>query len=453
MPEHQPRTYPLSPNQQFLLMFDQGPSAGPFGPLYNIVSAHELRGDVDTEVLRRALAHVVERHEALRTVVVRGEEPHQAVHAAGPARLDVVDLRGEDPAGLRERTEQVLIGLETSGRAADELPLLAATLVTHTAEQHVLALVVHHVAADEWAMQLLLRDVLAVYGDLVAGRGPAGAESVPQFGAYSERAAARAGGPAAERAAEHWGSTLAEATITPLETTYARSEGRAKDTAWLRFTLDRETVRAVDDLAKRTRATPFIVLLAAYGRFVAERTGAQDPTVMTFSSGRSEPAVHETVGSFFTFLPLHLALAGTSSLEQAVVVTRGACLRAYQHERPFGEVLQVAPGLMAQAATDRGAICAFQVYRPAFPDTGTLGGLGFAPFVRSSTHPAGVDIPDGAMWHVDFPFSGDAEAPVRLGYNTNLYGHDEMAALAQELAAHLRTELAGTDPQESRRSA
>lgn len=64
---------PLSLNQEFVLLFDQGDDDGPFGPHYHIVEAWRVTGKVNVAALRRALRDVVERHEALRTVIVRGE--------------------------------------------------------------------------------------------------------------------------------------------------------------------------------------------------------------------------------------------------------------------------------------------------------------------------------------------------------------------------------------------
>src|SRR5262245_64520549 len=83
---------PLSFNQRFLLTLDKGDDEGPFGPKYFFPSAWRLTGKVDLEALRGALADVVERHEVLRTEVVRdGDAGYQQILPPLAPRLEVRD--------------------------------------------------------------------------------------------------------------------------------------------------------------------------------------------------------------------------------------------------------------------------------------------------------------------------------------------------------------------------
>src|SRR5262252_8573680 len=73
----------LSLQQQFLCLFAQGFEAGPFGPHYVECFGWRLHGHVDERALRVALADVVERHEALRTLVNLDNGGSQTVLPAG----------------------------------------------------------------------------------------------------------------------------------------------------------------------------------------------------------------------------------------------------------------------------------------------------------------------------------------------------------------------------------
>ena len=118
----------------------EGPSA-----LYNVPVALRLAGELDAGALAAAIADVAVRHEVLRTVFpADGGQPYQQVL---------------DPAGLDWGLEAVPVG-------ADELPAvvagicgepfdlavrvpLRARLLRLGADQHVLVVVIHHIA-DRW---------------------------------------------------------------------------------------------------------------------------------------------------------------------------------------------------------------------------------------------------------------------------------------------------------------
>jgi amino acid adenylation domain-containing protein len=141
------RPLPLSFAQQRLWLVHQ---IDPESRVYNQGLAVRLRGRLDAAVLRRALGEIVRRHAVLRT---RFEEtdagPVQVVEPPFPLALPVADLSGvEDPRAAQRdavRSEvQRLFDLR-SGR------LLRAMLLRVAAEEHVLVLVVHHIAIDGWS--------------------------------------------------------------------------------------------------------------------------------------------------------------------------------------------------------------------------------------------------------------------------------------------------------------
>ena len=96
---------PLSFAQQRLWFLHRMEPASPF---YNIPLAIRLTGELDPEALRRALAEVVRRHEALRTTFA--ESPRGTVQVLHPAPasfpLPHADLRAlpdDEAAAARYR--------------------------------------------------------------------------------------------------------------------------------------------------------------------------------------------------------------------------------------------------------------------------------------------------------------------------------------------------------------
>src|SRR5258708_4346855 len=100
---------PVSFSQQLLCMMDSGDDSGPFGPDYHTEVALRLRGPVDADAMRGALADVVARQETLRTVIVREPEgAYQLVYPPGEALLEVRECPGVPAEERAERADGFL---------------------------------------------------------------------------------------------------------------------------------------------------------------------------------------------------------------------------------------------------------------------------------------------------------------------------------------------------------
>jgi condensation enzyme len=431
---------PLSFNQEFLCMFDPGDGTGPFGPRHNIVNGWRVSGAVREDVLRQALADVVARHEALRTVIVRdGETRYQRVLPPQPAQLRVLDLTGTAPARRERRVEELIIDLEAGEYPVDDLPLLRAVLGRFDERDSVLALIAHHSAVDEWSIKLLIRDLAGCYAARVSGGEP-DLPPVRQYREYAQWQIDTAAGPGA-RAREYWRSKLDGAQILAMRTDHPRSAGLPKRTGVYRFRYDEQITSAALELARTTRSSPFMVLLAAYKVFLQRRTGVTDIVVPTLASGRGQARFQETVGLFFNFVPFRTDLSGCASFREVVQRTRRTCIEAYSREVPFGAVLAEAPMLMAPLAADDRAIVAFQVFQfPFLMEAESVGGLAYSDVRRRLiSQPDSADIPDGGLFQLDIdPAGGDMIG--YLGYNTNLFGDNSM----REMVEQFREVLAAT---------
>ncbi|RKT19430.1 condensation domain-containing protein [Streptomyces sp. 1114.5] len=433
---------PLSFNQEFLCGFDRGDEEGPFGPRFHIVHGWRLRGKVDVETLQLALDDVVVRHEALRTAIVRGEgERHQEIHPAAPVRLELRELAGADSAARDRAVEELITEVESGTISARRLPLIQGTLLRFDEEDAVLALVVHHTAADGWSVRLIIRDLAVRYAERRGHRQPELPTALPyrEFAAWQREFAAD---PALEGARAFWRKQLAGARILSVPTDRPKSTGLPESTAVHRFTVDAElTARAVE-IAQALRSTPFMVLLGAFAVMVARDTGNPDVVVPTFSPGRGEDRFHHTVGPFFNFLPLRTDLSGARDFAEVVTRIRTTSLEAYAHDIPFGQILAQAPELMLPTLEDGRAACVFQVFPfPFLLDAELIGDLEYTEVRRRLTsQPVGSDVPNGALWTLNLDPAGDVVAGIQ--YNSNLYDERSVAEQVDRFRAVLR-ELVG----------
>ncbi|MFD1832733.1 MULTISPECIES: condensation domain-containing protein [Streptomyces] len=444
---------PLSFHQEFLCMFDNGREEGPFGPKYHIVGAWRIEGELDTATLQAALDDVVERHEALRTEIVRNGDSHaQRILPPTSPRLDVRDLTDTAPEDRDRRADELLNDVEDGRLSIRRLPLLRAVLGRFDDRDAVLALIAHHTAADAWAMHVIMRDLAACYAARRDGTSPDLPEA-SQYREYAQWEREASLSPGAERRRAYWRRKLSGAAILALPTDEPRSANLPKTTAWLRFALDADLAEAVPALARESRGSAFMTLLAAYKVFLHRQTGATDITIPTFSSGRGQERFQDTVGSFINFLPLRTDIAGCGTFREVIRRVRTTCAEAYTHEIPFSELMREAPGLMAAAATDDHQITAFQAVHAPF-DTADreAGGIRYTKaWKRLLSQSDGSDVPDGILWSLHIDPSGEMVGS--LGFNTNRYREETMRRQLDDFIGLLRELVAAPDaPLETRSS-
>lgn len=434
---------PLTAAQEFLRMFDAGPADGPFGPLYHVVGAWQVEGSLDLDLLRQALYDVVARHEALRTVVVRDQDPpHQSIQPPAQPRLTVREL---SPSGDRQRQiEELLNEVEAEGNDVNELPLVQAVLGRFGEHDSVLMLNAHHTAADAWAMDRIAGDIGACYRDRSAGKTPELPETL-QYQDYARWESEHLASPAADKARAYWRRTLDGAGVTTLPTDLPRSSGIPKETAWHRFRIDPGLVAATTDLASRTKSSPFMVLFTAHQLLLRKLTGVTDVVTPTFTPGRGHSRFRDTVGSFVNFMPLRTDLRDCATAGDAIARTRRVCVEAYSHDIPFMHLMAEAPQLMVPAMDEHRQVGAFQALRsPHMMKAVEVGDLKFTKLWRRElSQPVGSDVPDGILWTLHLGPGTDAVGS--LGFNTNRFTADTMSDLLADYLTVLRKVVTNPD--------
>jgi non-ribosomal peptide synthetase component F len=192
-------------------------------------------------------------------------------------------------------------------------------------------------------------------------------------------------------------------------------EGVASGYAVHRFVWPSELAAATQQLAKAVRASPFMVLTAAFNALWHKMTGATDVVAPTLTSGRGEPRFADAVGPFFNLVPLRTDLTNCGSFSELVTRTRATCLSAYAHELPFAHIAAEAPDLNTPYAAGNLSACAFQAFQfPTNMDESTFGDLTYTEVrKRTQSYPNTSDIPNGIVFTLDMLPSGEIAGHAR----------------------------------------
>ncbi|MEU2975265.1 condensation domain-containing protein, partial [Nocardiopsis alba] len=338
-----PERIPMSSAQSRLWFLHQweGPS-----PTYNIPIVVRLQGEIDEEALRRALADVVGRHEALRTVFPTAEgESFQRILGPEEAEPELEVVVPSAPDAHDEIHEALSHTFDLENR----IPIRGWLMRTGDSEA-VLVVLLHHIAGDGWSMVPLMDDLAAAYADRLQGRGPGWSgrpDLAVQYADYALWQHDVLGDPtdpeslAGTRLA-FWKKALEGAPeLLELPTDRPRPTVASHRGGTVPFSLPEETHRGLIGLAAAQGVTLFMVVQAALAVALGRSGAGTDLPIGTSVAGRSDEALDHLVGFFVNSLVLRTDLSGDPTFTELLARVRETDLAAFDHgDVPFDKVVE-----------------------------------------------------------------------------------------------------------------
>ncbi|MCS0603725.1 amino acid adenylation domain-containing protein [Streptomyces sp. LP11] len=328
---------PLSYGQEQLWYLDR---LHPPGPLYNIPADLRLRGPLDADALRGALADLAARHEVLR-VRVRDEEgePYAEPLPAGPD-LTLVDLTTLPPA--ERESHAVELAHEEALRPFDlsEGPLLRTSLLRLADDDHVLLYTHHHIVFDGWSPSVFFRDLFALYRTRTTG-APAQLPELPiQYADFAAWQRTRLSGERLAADLDFWRAELAGLTTRPLPLDRPRPDVQDVRGAMAEFTVDAPLAARVRAYSRAQGVTTFVTMLALVDAALYRWAGMTDVVVGVGTSGRTEPATHELIGYFNNLPPFRTRVEGPLAFGELVRRCAATVAGVLDHEdMPFEKIV------------------------------------------------------------------------------------------------------------------
>ncbi|HJP72734.1 MAG TPA: amino acid adenylation domain-containing protein [Pseudonocardiaceae bacterium] len=327
---------PLSFAQQRLwFLHDFAPN----GTEYHSGLGLRLRGELDVGALHSALDQLLARHESLRTTFGTADgQPVQIVHAPGSMPSTTIDLSGQPEAALEAVLRQEL----SQPFDLSAGPLCRALLIRLDQDDHVLALLMHHIVTDGWSMGVLAGELGPCYAAALRGEQARLTELPVRYADYALWQRDSESGPDLTEHASYWQDRLAGLGQLDLPTDRPRPAVRSSAGATWTVRAPDSLLRGLHAVARQGDASLFMVLLAATKILLARYTGQRDIAVGAASAGRDRAEIEGLVGFFVNTVVLRSTVDDDLTFADFLAQVRSTVLEAAAHEQlPFEQLVEL----------------------------------------------------------------------------------------------------------------
>lgn len=312
---------------------------------FNEVVNLRLTGDLDESALARSIQDLVNRHEALRATFLPDGEGFR-IQPKLEIGMPVVDLTGKSEADREAAFKDLLDEERATPFDLVNGPLFKAKLVKLTEESCSVILNAHHLVCDGWSYNVVTSDLSDLYNSRVKGEEP-NLPPAPKFGTYvveSIREEERRKGGESE---QYWLKRFADPVpdlLLPRDGKSSKSESDHRSRL-ISERVDAESTRTLKQIAGKSGATPFAILLGAFQILLTKISREKRVVTLFPTAGQNTGDGNENlVGHCVNFLPLIGEVDKEQSFADLLNKTQGDILDDLEHQDfTFGRLIQLLP--------------------------------------------------------------------------------------------------------------
>lgn len=340
-PRAQRAEYQLSHAQQRLWFLAQLP--GP-SERYHISWGARITGDLDRSALRNALDQILRRHESLRTQFISRDG--MTFQRILPQTGTYFDLREQVVRAGPHIDSQVRDLLEKTVKEPFDLTqgsLIRGVLIQENPLSHTLLITMHHIVSDGWSVQVLLDELMVLYGSGRLGNtNPLSAVPI-QYADYAEWHRGWLIGKQSEDQRRYWRETLTGAPeLITLPSDYCGLSQRHFTGGFVKIAVEKPLTVHLQDLSRQCGTTLFVTLLAAWAVLLLRLSRQEDMVIGCPVANRRRGELERLIGCFVNTLAMRIKVAGAQTVAELLHHVADVAVSAQDNQDlPFEQVVEL----------------------------------------------------------------------------------------------------------------
>jgi len=389
---------------------------------YHLPVAYLLAGELDAKKLEFAIRAVMKRHEVLRTCFLG---------------IDQVTLKSEEDWSLliKDLPEESFSDAQSLAVLAPffQTPfdlksdfMVRGILVNYGKDIHVLGLVFHHIAFDDYSMKVFLRELSDNYRSLINGAEMDTTSISLDLTSHLRQQQNLINTLEYKAGMSYWEEALADWKILQLPKDFKKSTSSFRQVGMLRFFLDQEEIGSIASIGKENQASLFMTFLAVFKVLLYRYSNQRDICLGIPVIDRNLPGTEDLIGYFINTLPLRSRINPGDTFGKFLKQVRKEVLSALEFSQiPFTKLAE------AFASRDR----------PGEPFFNILFVMHDGSAAAENLLLPGLDAkrlevdPVAAKYDITFTLSGDTNGlNCTMEYDKGLFVPERM----QRMLAHFR---------------
>ncbi|GAB3641454.1 amino acid adenylation domain-containing protein [Spirosoma arcticum] len=307
---------------------------------YNESNSLHFRGRLDRVAMERAVQALFQRHEALRSVFSGNGE--QICFLARPTNgLLYRDFSGETTIDGEQLVRDYVAQEMQHVFDLANGPLLRASLLKLSDDEHYLVLTGHHIITDGWSTHVILQDLGKLYSAYFQG-SPVDLPPAPSYAQHAIEQAQFVKSKTYEPVEKFWLNQYAgNIPLVNLPTDRPRPASRTYQGHRIDYAVDAELVAAIKQMGVGAGTSFVTTLMAGFEVFLHRVTGQQELVLGLPAAGQSFTGNTRMVGHFVNMLPLRSHVKPDERFVDYLKQRKTAMFDAYEQQQiTFGSLLK-----------------------------------------------------------------------------------------------------------------
>jgi amino acid adenylation domain-containing protein len=286
-----------------------------------------LLGNLNVKALEKAFQAIIQRHEPLRTQFkLKDNKPIQAIASSINFTLPVVQSQ---PL----QVEQLLTEAASEPFDLANGSVLRVKLWQVGADEYVLLLAIHHIAADGWSLGVLIDELSAYYRSFSTGT-KADLPTLPiQYADFALWQRQWLTNEVLERQLSYWKQQLKGIPLLhQLKGDRPRPAIQTFRGGTEKLQLDSKLTQQLKKLSQESGSTLFMTLLAGFAVLLSRYSGQTDLVIGSPIANRNRTEIEKLIGFFVNSLVLRFDLSQEPTFEDFLAQVKQTTQNAYDHQ-------------------------------------------------------------------------------------------------------------------------
>jgi len=310
---------------------------------YHLPLVFRIEGKMDENLLEETFSTIIARHHILKTGFFEHQgSPIQKIIDPVHWKLERKDLSEFDSIPGTPEFDKEISELIYKPFDLENDIKIRASLIKIGHDDNILVVTVHHICSDGWSMNILKKEISAIYLALLRNQISVMSSLAVQYMQFAlwQRQLISEGW--LEKEIPFWLDKLAGLEPLQIPTDFPRPPSQSTAGGMVRFQMNAEFTGKLIEFGQKSGATLFMTLLSAFKVLLYKYSGQEDLCIGTPVAGRDLPELEDLLGFFINSVPIRTTLNNEMSFLELLDAVKFNSLEAFEHRQvPFEKIVEV----------------------------------------------------------------------------------------------------------------